>query len=85
MRLGKSNWTDAGKVAPPLEYVGAEWIAEHITGTTQQNVSKTAKAMLKPGYRGKEERFPRPHAVVKGRNGKETPLWLASWFESEES
>ncbi len=76
MRLGKSNWTDAGKVAPPLEYVGAEWIAE--------NVSKTAKAMLKPGYRGKEERFPRPHAVVKGRNGKETPLWLASWFEGEE-
>ncbi|MNW42238.1 hypothetical protein D3C74_194020 [compost metagenome] len=68
---------------PIPEYVGAAWVAEHI-GITQQSVTKTAMAMLNPAYRGKEQRFTRPDAVIKGRTGNLTPLWLASGFEDDE-
>lgn len=75
--MGQPCRRDAGKVAPPLEYVGAVWVAKRI-GITQQSVSKTGKAMLKPGYRGQQTKVPYPDAVDEGR-----PLWLKSRFDGD--
>ncbi|MEK5060499.1 hypothetical protein [Paenibacillus sp. FSL H7-0326] len=77
MQLEQSNRHYTGKVAPPIEYVGASTLAD-LFGTTQQNITKTAKAMLNPTYRGKEKRFPRPDALFDGR-----PLWKKERFEEE--
>lgn len=75
---GKS-WTDpeaAGPLVPA--FVGAQYVA-NLVGTSRQNVSATAKAMLEPGYRGEERRFPRPDGTFEG-----SPIWLKSRFEGDE-
>jgi|GEM_PF-3366598 hypothetical protein len=65
---------ELAKVTPPLEYVGATWIAR-LWGTTQQNVSKSGLAALKPNYRGT---MIRPDAICDGKL-----LWLKSRFEGD--